>query len=91
MSGSNARKFFEDSHEYREQKIAGKKCANNFYNHKNVDSKKMDFKKTAENSFRFTRISRAKYGVKIMGEKIFEDSHEYRQQKMAGKNARIFL
>ena len=51
----------------------------------------MDFKKTAENSFRFTRISRAKYGVKIMGEKIFEDSHEYLQQKMAGKNARIFL
>ena len=71
--------------------MAGKKRANNFYNHKNVESKKMDFKKTAENSFRFTRISRAKYGVKIMGEKSFEDSHEYRQQKMAGKKRANFF
>ena len=42
MAGKNARKFFEDSHEYREQKNGGIKNAQKiFYNHNNVEHKKL--------------------------------------------------
>ena len=64
-------KFFEDSHENRGQKNGGKKLVKKFYNHNNVESKKMDFKKHAEIFFRCTRMSQEKKLVLKKRVKIF--------------------
>ena len=48
----------------------------------------MDFKKRAENFFRYSRMSRAKNGVKKTREKFFEDIYEYREQKNGAKETR---
>ena len=60
MLGKKRAIFFEDSDEYRVQKMAGKNARKVFYVPNNVENKKMNFKKREENFFRFTRKSEAK-------------------------------
>jgi len=76
-------KFFEDSHEYREQKMAGKNARKFFEDiHEYRDQKNGG--KNDRKFFIFTLMSRAKNGFKN-ALKIFLESNICREEKMALK------